>query len=744
MTDVKLVSINNLVAADKGDGSFLLKVAPESFTESFRDAFNSLDTTNTWTLTKAAGDIVALDGNTAGCSYLVISLDPLTTGTKTTLETRSTFGVPFDVALGLHMSQRALGQEISAEIIGDEVRAAEPAELAISAIQQTTTTLTVTTTDPHGLVVGARFGVYGVADCRFNYPALVVASVTSSTVFTATAGPGGTIASVTAGPFAGGFVYSRAALDRCPNGSSMIFENATVTNASYYVKSGGADLAPIGGTLAGSHSVTVGTTASIQAATSPYNYAFRPTNEYRTSFLQEGLQWSDSLVADNTVAQSTSRARAIQVIPNPNIEYNLQFRAVNDKGKTIPTAQIVSISKSGSTTATVVTDVPHGLTTADLIVGYGVRDFTANFPALTAATAVASVIDATSFTVVWGPSATVTSYGGYVARVQGGNLMSALGALTMAIQNATVTATTLTLTGSATWTYLVGDYINVVGCRNNVDGATMGVDGAYRARLVSTTTLELEPIGSTVLPGAFAATDCGGGTIRRTDLRVSYVRVFDYDRLRVESLARPSGDTSAAAPVVIQGGTVGSVTTVSTVSTVSSVTAIVGASIAEDAAATANPLIVGGVVRTAASPIVTPVAGDSMRFTTTTDGRLVTSPYTYPEASWQYVAAASGIVNTTTAVTIKAAAGASLRNYITGIDYWSEALTNATEIAIRDGAGGSAIWRAKIGTGGLLAGRSIIFPTPIRGTAATLLEVVTLTASGAGAVYFNATGFVAP
>jgi hypothetical protein len=742
MADVKLVSINNLVASDKGDGSFLLKVAPESFTESFRDAFQSLDTTNTWRLTQAAGDIVALDGNTAGCSYLVISLDPLTAGTKTTLETRTTFGVPFDVALGLHMSQRTLGQEISAEIIGDEVHAADPAELAISAIQQTTTTLTVTTTTAHGLVVGARIGIYGVTDCRFNYPALVVASVTSSTVFTATAGPGGTIPSVTAGPFASGFVYSRAALDRCPNGSSMIFENATVTNASYYVKSGGADLAPIGGTLAGNHVVTVGTTASIQAATSPYNYAFRPTNEYRASFLQDSLQWSDSLVADNTLAQSNSRARAIQVIPNPSIEYNLQFRAVNEKGLTVPTAQIVSITKSGSTTATVVTNMPHGLTTADLIVGYGVRDFTTNFPALTAATAVASVIDATSFTVVWGPSATITSYGGYVARVQGGNLMSALGALTMAIQNATVTATTLTLTGSATWTYLVGDYINVVGCRNNVDGATMGVDGAYRVRLVSTTTLELEPIGSTVLPAAFAATDCGGGTIRRTDLRVSYVRVFDYDRLRVESLARPLSDMSAAAPVAIQGGTLPAVTTVSTVS---SVTAIVGASIAEDAAATANPLIVGGVVRNAAAPIVTPAAGDAMRLTTTTDGRLVVNLYQYPEATWSYAAAAAGILNTTTAVTIKAAAAASLRNYVTSIDIMADALTNATEVAIRDGAGGTVIWRTKIGTAGLLNGRNIRFDPPLRpATAASLLEVVTLTASGAGAVYFNASGYVAP
>jgi hypothetical protein len=123
---------------------------------------------------------------------------------------------------------------------------------------------------------------------------------------------------------------------------------------------------------------------------------------------------------------------------------------------------------------------------------------------------------------------------------------------------------------------------------------------------------------------------------------------------------------------------------------------------------------------------------------------LVTSPYATPEESWLYAAAAAGILNTTTAVTFKAAAGAGLRNYITSIDLFGEVLTTATEVAVRDGAAGTVIWRTKIATTGLLQGRSITFPRPLRGTANTLLEVVTLSASGAGAVYFNAAGYVAP
>jgi hypothetical protein len=163
---------------------------------------------------------------------------------------------------------------------------------------------------------------------------------------------------------------------------------------------------------------------------------------------------------------------------------------------------------------------------------------------------------------------------------------------------------------------------------------------------------------------------------------------------------------------------------------------------AHSAAISGNPVRVAGAVKTAVD--TTLVANDVSDFFMTTGGANVVKLNSIPEADWQYAAAASGILNTTTAVTIKAAAGAGIRNYITSIDLMAEALTNATEIAVRDGAAGTVIWRTKIGTGGLTAGRHIDFQNPLKGTANTLLEVVTLTASGAGAVYINAQGYTAP
>ena len=107
---------------------------------------------------------------------------------------------------------------------------------------------------------------------------------------------------------------------------------------------------------------------------------------------------------------------------------------------------------------------------------------------------------------------------------------------------------------------------------------------------------------------------------------------------------------------------------------------------------------------------------------------------------WSYAAAASGIVNTTSAVAIKAAA-AGKRNYITDLQLSHATLGAATEVAIRDGAGGAVLWRATLGT---VASENfcVQLATPVFGSVNTLLEVVTLTAV-TGGVYVNAQGFAA-
>lgn len=160
----------------------------------------------------------------------------------------------------------------------------------------------------------------------------------------------------------------------------------------------------------------------------------------------------------------------------------------------------------------------------------------------------------------------------------------------------------------------------------------------------------------------------------------------------------------------------------------------------EGASATGNPVTIGIDCRTATKTAVS--NGQVVRPIGTTDGRLVVRPHSVPELEWSYAAASGGILDTTTAVTIKSNV-TNLRNYLTSMQIRAEALTNATELAIRDGAGGTVLWRTKISSSGMIE-TQFHFECPLRSTANTLLEVVTLTASGTGAVYLNAQGYVAP
>lgn len=118
----------------------------------------------------------------------------------------------------------------------------------------------------------------------------------------------------------------------------------------------------------------------------------------------------------------------------------------------------------------------------------------------------------------------------------------------------------------------------------------------------------------------------------------------------------------------------------------------------------------------------------------------VAQPFAMASSRWAYPAASGGISNTTTAVTIITAAGVGVRNYLTGMQIDWDSLTTATEVAVRDGASGTVLWRGKLPSG--IAGtRTIAFTNPKRGTANTLMEFLTLTATVAGAVYVNADGY---
>lgn len=732
MTDI-LKSKNNVPVRyrDMDDTSYAEVVSTASnITSKFRDAFESFSPNafgSRWSASINGFDVVRVDGNCLGASYLSISRDPLgyDLDTETIIETVDSFDMPIDFSIGLHASQRVVGQDFYLEFVDSEDSLTPFAPVAISSISQTTTTLTVNTSAPHGFTVGQRLTVYGVSDSRLNYPSLVVASTPTATQFTATSTPGGNLPNVTAGPFANGFVVGKSALGRRRNGTSMCLENGVATNASFFIRSEAGEVFP-SGTALGNNSVTIGTTASVQLANTIGAYSFAPTNEYRLSMQTDRVQWSDATI--DGVVGSTARITRSQVIPDPTKKYKLRFRFASAKSMSRPVGgKIISATKAGSTTATIVTEQAHGLTTSDVICIYGILDQT-NFANQTTAVAVASVIDAFTFTVVFGASATATSFGGIVSIVNGGVLPSTLGYTAQTIVNATMTSGILTLTGSGNWAgLLIGDIVNVVGC-DSASGLSQGVDGTWRVRNVATNQLTLEWFVNAFAPFDFGATAVSGAVVKRTSMRVSFVRVFDYDRQRVEIMARPNSDVSASVPVVVNNSLTTTISGTPAV-TLSGTANAIGGGAAHDAAIAGNPVRIGGRAVTANYTAV--ATGDAADLIATTVGAQITKPYAIPEAGFN----ASLALTTTTAVAIAAAAGAGIKRHLTACQAINTGAA-AVDLIILDGA--TERWRLTLPINVPVC---FDFPTEVTTTANTALNA---NLSAAGTVRANFQGYTAP
>jgi hypothetical protein len=734
MADI-IKSENNVprMNRDMNDGTYAEVVATAgNIVGKFREAFETFTpyaSDSPWKMTNTGFDVVGVEGNALGASYLSMSRDPLNNDTDndTIVETVESFEMPLDISIGLHASQRTVGQDFYVEIVDDDVSLPAYTPIAIASISQATTTLTVTTATNHNLSVGQRITIYGVPDSRLNYPSVTVSGITSPTIFAVVAGPMGNLPSVTAGPFTAGFVMPKSAMGRKKNGTSMCLENTTVTNASFFIKSNSGDIFP-SGTFNGNHSATISSTASVQLVNTAATYVMTPTNEQRIALQADRVQWTDAII-DTITGGYTSRAMRTQVVPDPDKKYKLRFRFAANKALSKPVgAGIFSATKAGSTTATIVTNQPHGLTTNDFITVYGILDQT-NFANQTTAVQVASVIDSVTFTVVFGASATATSFGGLIAIVYGGNLPSALGYTAQSITNATMASGILTLTGSGNWAGLsIGDIVDVVGADVS-SGTQAGLEGTWRVRNVATNQLTLEWYLTSFPPFDFASTPCSGAVIKRTSMRISFVRIFDYERERVEIMPRASTDIMASVPVVVNNSSLTTSISGTPAVTLSGVANSVAGVAAHDAAVSGNPNRIAGRAVTANYTAV--ATGDTADVITTTVGVQISKPYAIPEAGFN----ASLALTTTTAVAIAAAGGAGIKRHLTALQAINTGAA-VTELIILDGA--TERWRLTLPVNDPVL---IQFPTEITTTANTALNA---NLSVAGTVRANFQGYTAP
>lgn len=515
--------VNTFGYLQKYDGTFVVPTATEKNSLSvgnanvkFRDGFvEAQPDSSVWNLSvlNSGTSFISKGGNSSASSYLNISLCPFTADSEIILSSKQSFDFPVRYAVGISASQRILGQEFSALIAGcdasDNIEyTSSVSDLTISGtITIASNVATINFATNHGLRGGDRIALYGNTERRLNVGPVAVTIVTPLQITVPLTLTNGTYT-------AGGFIKVLHPVNYLKNSAGFVFgDTTTATNAFCYTRRNGSAFR--------ASSQTVNTTVATQSNTSPYTDALNSAGEYELIGTMEDFTYLSR--ATDSSAASTS-FKFTQGLPDEENGYKIFLKAKNFINLSRPIARITAISKSGTTTATVTTDVNHGLAIGDYIQIYGVRDQT-NFPNLTASTAVVSIVSSTQFTIIIGSAVTASSAGGSVAINNGSVLWPGISAIVA--QSISRSNNVLSLVGNATWTgFIPGEYVHLYGC----DATSMGLyDGAYKVLRINTTTLELESVGAD-----FGSINCGGAVMKRTDVRIHYVRCMEYTRLVAE------------------------------------------------------------------------------------------------------------------------------------------------------------------------------------------------------------------
>lgn len=588
VTNITISDVDDTIAIGDGAGNRAIftdkkAIATGNALVKFRDNFfNATPDLNVWDeqWINQGSSFVRRGGNSSGSGYMQISLDPLTPGSEYVLTSKQAFRYPIKTFSAVSASQRIIGQELEISLVGCDTAGLVEYRLPVDdmpisgTVTITSNVATINFATPHGLTGGDRVIVKGCAEVRLNVGPVIATVVTSTQITVPCTLANGTYT-------AGGFVEFADYSKNSKNAAGTLFESATATNTSFFTRKNGSSVR--------NTALTTASTAATQSNTSAYTEAFNSAmfNELHYNMQEVALFGK----ASDSISPTAGALRYTNTIPDEEISYKIRIRAKNLNNLTVPIAKIVSIAKTGTTTATVTTEQPHGLSTGKYVQIYGVRD-QVNFPNLTSITTVASVPSSTTFTIIIGTASTTSSTGGVVAINNGS--VGLPGALGVSIQSISRTNNIFYVTLNTTTTVpLPGEYWQIHGC----DATSMGLyDGAYKVLRVNGAVLELESYSNPT--GAdFGAINCGGAVFKRTDYRVHFIQAVEYTRHFVELFNQTgSADGNRALPVLTASSSI-----ISTVSTVASSNAAIPLIVADIASA--------AITTTATSTAVTPASG---------------------------------------------------------------------------------------------------------------------------------------
>ncbi len=491
------------------------------FTDGFADGVD----TAIWDYTAPGGEgLVVGGGNTAGSQYLrMVMPTVMAAGTELTLLSKRTFQFPSRFSFAVSQSQRVAGQELEISLVacnddGTIPVATAPADCTISgSITVASNVATINFTAKHTFKGGERVMVCECQNSRLNVGPVVVTPTLPDQVTVPL-----TLANGTYTVGGTGMVRHIDPLQWAKNGAGILIENTTATNATSISRRNSGSPRMV--------NTTIATTVALQTNASPYSDSFNSANIFELfASAQEALLVSRT--ADG-VSSSGGSNKFTQGIPDEGLNYKLRIRARDLKVRSRIITNIVSISKTGTTTATVVCDAGgHGLTGDEFVAISGVLDIT-NFP------------------------------------VHGGIAMVGLSGLSVQSVSCLI-AGILTVTVNTTATgALPGEYWKLHGTGSGT------YDGIYKVLKMTGSTYELEKTTATL----FGAVNTGGTLSKMTEHRLHFLTELDYSRQVVE-LTNQHGVTDAARalPVNVTGlPTLSTVTTVTTVSALTNMVSIGG------------------------------------------------------------------------------------------------------------------------------------------------------------------------
>ena len=417
--------------------------------------------------------------------------------------------------------------------------------------------------------VGDWVNITGFADSRINYSNACIAFIsadrkTISVTFSNEAAlPSLAIAAIT--PTLGtAKIQFYNNMSGARNGFGIRFTGASSTSAAIVSIFGGDDN-QTSGTLRGDQRTTVANYAPNYVSGAAWGqYEVRASSRYRLETTpsaatlydkpeQSASQWS----LRDTPRTSVKPASGALLYP--------RFRLYKPVNMTRPIGKIVSISKAGTTTATINLHAApaEALAVGNVVALYGVRDQT-NF--VNSTVTITAVLSPTQFQAVVGSAVTATSYGGSVSIVNGGAAQPGIIAqqVTSVVSRVAEGSNWLDVIGGATWSGLsLGDYVDLYGVRESTAGTDVGVDGAWEVAHLSTTTMVLKPVfdiaGNRISPalGTLASVNCGGTVLIRPTLRAHNLSVSSWTETQVQIDGQGTSDQRKALPIYGMGGSIG-------------------------------------------------------------------------------------------------------------------------------------------------------------------------------------------